>query len=44
MYDDGTLYVTPAGGLKAPVNPLAPIYVDSPTAVSEKRKELAPEF
>lgn len=43
MYDDGTLYVTPAGGLNAPVHPLAPVYVDSPAAVSENRKKLVPE-
>lgn len=43
MYDDGTLYVTPAGGLKAPVHPLAPVYVDSPGKVTEKRKQLRPE-
>ncbi|MCF8090037.1 MAG: hypothetical protein K9L23_18490, partial [Desulfotignum sp.] len=42
MYDDGTLYVTPAGGLKAPVRPLVPVYVDSPAGVAEKRKQMLP--
>jgi hypothetical protein len=42
MYDDGTLYVTPAGGLKAPVHPLVPVYVDSPAGVAEKRKQMLP--
>jgi hypothetical protein len=42
MYDDGTLYVTPAGGLKAYTNPMEPVYVDSPAAVSEKRKTTHP--
>lgn len=43
MYDDGTLYVTPAGGLKAHTDPLDPVFVDSPAAISEKRKKLLPE-
>lgn len=43
MYDDGTLYVTPAGGLKVPVNPMEPVYVDSPAAVADKRGKLLPE-
>jgi len=43
MYDDGTLYVTPAGGLKVSIHPLAPVYVDSPAIISEKRKQLFPE-
>ncbi len=41
-YDDGTLYVTPAGGLNAPVHTLAPVYVDSPAGVAEKRKQILP--
>jgi hypothetical protein len=43
MYDDGTLYVTPAGGLNAHVDPMDPVYVDSPAAVSDKRGKLLPE-
>jgi len=42
MYDDGTFYVTPAGGLKAPSNPLDPIHIESPAAVSENRKTFKP--
>ncbi len=40
VYDDGTLYVTPAGGLKAYKNPLDPVVVDSPAGASEKRKSI----
>jgi hypothetical protein len=42
MYDDGTLYVTPAGGLQAHSNPLDPIHVPSRAAISEKRTTFKP--
>jgi hypothetical protein len=42
MYDDGTFYVTPAGGLRAHTHPLDPIHVSSPAAVSETRKTFKP--
>ncbi|MCA1794060.1 MAG: hypothetical protein ABR534_04235 [Desulfotignum sp.] len=42
MYDDGTFYVTPAGGLKAHSNPLDPIHIESPAAVSKDRKTFKP--
>lgn len=42
MYDDGTFYVTPAGGLRAHSNPLDPVHVASPAAVSETRKTFKP--
>lgn len=42
MYDDGTFYVTPAGGLKAHSNPLDPIHIPSPAAVSEDRMTFTP--
>jgi hypothetical protein len=38
MYDDGSLYVTPAGGLKTYKNPLDPVIVDSPAGDAKKRK------
>lgn len=38
MFDDGTYYVTPEGGLKAISNPLGPIYVASPATISETRR------
>jgi hypothetical protein len=42
MYDDGTFYVTPAGGLRAHTHPLDPVHVPSPAAVSETRKTFKP--
>lgn len=38
--DDGSYYVTPAGGLKAHSNYLDPINVDSPSMTAEKRTTL----
>ena len=38
--NDGTFYVTPAGGIHARHRPLDPIQIDSPAANAEKRKQL----
>jgi hypothetical protein len=44
VYDDGTYYVTPAGGLKANYNPLGPVYVVSPDIIYETRRTVQPDM
>lgn len=40
--DDGTLYVTPAGGLNAHHDPLSPIHIDSPKETEQNRQKISP--
>jgi hypothetical protein len=40
MYDDGTYYTTPAGGLKALGNPVGPVWVASPATIAGTRRTI----